>query len=243
MNIPDPKLLEKAESGDAEAQYEVGNIYYFGKGVPVDHEKANQWYRKAADKGHRYAERALPFEETFGRKVDRWSKKSRKNQVLYGIMITIITVLFVGAFISNLSKTGRRAKERAKLSEELNQNSGIPRAYPLSYYTQDTMFLRDKSPYRELFDKAYQGDAGSQLDLCLEYMRGTELSKDLIKAFAWLKLACIYKKERPLPEEFTKVENEIKGQLSPTDEKAASTLAYQINKEIEAKIAAEKTGK
>jgi hypothetical protein len=74
-------------------------------------------------------------------------------------------------------------------------------------------------------------------------MRGTELSKDPIKAFTWLKLACIYKKERPLPEEFTKAENEVKGQLSPSDEKEASRLAYEINSEIEAKIAAKKAGK
>jgi hypothetical protein len=172
--------------------------------------------------------------------------KTLKPLSSYKSIITILVIVVIiisAAFIDTPLSQARAARERAKKSEEANQMRIANRGKPVPYETQDIIFLSDNSPSRGLFDKAYQGDSDSQFELCLEYMRGTELSKDLIKAFAWLKLAFIYKKERPLPEEFTKVENEIKGQLSPTDEKAASTLAYQINKEIEAKIAAEKTGK
>lgn len=83
MNLPDPMLQERAEKGDAEAQYELGNVFYFGKGVPVDLAKANQWYRKAADSGHRYAEEALPFGETLFRKMVRGSKKSPVHLVVF----------------------------------------------------------------------------------------------------------------------------------------------------------------
>jgi hypothetical protein len=166
--------------------------------------------------------------------------KTLKPLSSYKSIITILVIVLImisAAFIDTPLSQARAARERANKSEETNQVRIANRGKPVPYETQDIIFLSDNSPSRGLFAKAYQGDADSQLGLCLEYMRGTELSKDPIKAFTWLKLACIYKKERPLPEEFTKAENEIKGQLSPSDEKAASTLAYQINKEIEAKKA------
>lgn len=46
MSISD--LRSAAERGDAEAQYELGNAYYYGKGVPQDYKEAQVWYGKAA---------------------------------------------------------------------------------------------------------------------------------------------------------------------------------------------------
>ena len=43
--------LQAAQSGDAEAQTYVGDIYERGLGVAPDHASAAQWYRKAADQG------------------------------------------------------------------------------------------------------------------------------------------------------------------------------------------------
>lgn len=137
----------------------------------------------------------------------------------------------------------RAAKERAKWNEEMNQtNARVPQQY-MSHHTSDTAFLLLSQPTLKLFEKSYEGNAESQFELCLEYMRGAELGKDPVKAFAWLKLSRIYKGSRPLPAEFTKTEIEIKTQLTPSDEKAASTLALEIYNEIEAKISAKKAGK
>ena len=36
-----------AERGDAKAPFFVGQIYFFGEGVPADHQEAAVWYRKA----------------------------------------------------------------------------------------------------------------------------------------------------------------------------------------------------
>jgi TPR repeat protein len=49
-------LQAKAEKGDAEAQFEVGNRYYSGEGVPQDDVEAVKWYRKAADQGYAAAQ-------------------------------------------------------------------------------------------------------------------------------------------------------------------------------------------
>lgn len=44
--------MQTAESGDAEAQTNVGEIYERGLGVPPNYEAAALWYQKAADKGY-----------------------------------------------------------------------------------------------------------------------------------------------------------------------------------------------
>ena len=54
---PPPKTIigdarERAESGDAEAQYKRGYDYMQGLGVPKDNLEAVTWFRKAADQGH-----------------------------------------------------------------------------------------------------------------------------------------------------------------------------------------------
>ena len=48
--------LASAESGDAEAQTVVGEIYEKGLGTKPDFAKAASWYRKAADQGHARAQ-------------------------------------------------------------------------------------------------------------------------------------------------------------------------------------------
>jgi hypothetical protein len=49
-------LKEKAASGDAEAQYELGEAYHFGKGVQQDDAQAVEWDRKAGLQGYVYAQ-------------------------------------------------------------------------------------------------------------------------------------------------------------------------------------------
>ena len=43
-------LLKKAELGDAEAQVNLGLMYYIGKEVPQNYQIAYQWLSKAAEK-------------------------------------------------------------------------------------------------------------------------------------------------------------------------------------------------
>ena len=46
-------LRQRAEGGVAEAQNNLGKIYYFAGGVKQDYyHEAAQWYRRAAEQGH-----------------------------------------------------------------------------------------------------------------------------------------------------------------------------------------------
>ena len=44
-------LFQKAEQGDADAQFTLGINYCLGKGVEEDYDEAAVWYRKAAEQG------------------------------------------------------------------------------------------------------------------------------------------------------------------------------------------------
>lgn len=50
---------EAAAQGDAEAQYDLGRLYFEGKGVPQDDAEAARWYRMAAEQGHAKAQNKL----------------------------------------------------------------------------------------------------------------------------------------------------------------------------------------
>lgn len=50
------KWRPAAIAGDADAQFNLGQAYKLGRGVPVDLPVAEEWYRKAALQGHQQAE-------------------------------------------------------------------------------------------------------------------------------------------------------------------------------------------
>ncbi len=47
-----------AVAGDADAQYNLGQAYRLGRGVPSDPQMAESWFKKAADQGHERARNA-----------------------------------------------------------------------------------------------------------------------------------------------------------------------------------------
>lgn len=58
---PIAELRTAAQAGDADAQYELAEVYRMGRGVTADPEAAIMWYRRAATKGHARASDELGF--------------------------------------------------------------------------------------------------------------------------------------------------------------------------------------
>ncbi len=48
-----------AEQGDASAQFNLGQMYRSGRGVPQDYNEAVRWYRRAAEQGQAEAQFGL----------------------------------------------------------------------------------------------------------------------------------------------------------------------------------------
>jgi TPR repeat protein len=89
---PISELAQHAESGDAQAQFELGRAYEDGKGVAQDDEQAVQLFRKSADQGNAQAQNALGVMYALGRGVQRdkeeavrWYKKAAKQGLAEGI--------------------------------------------------------------------------------------------------------------------------------------------------------------
>ena len=86
------ELSQRAESGDAKAQLELGRAYEDGKGVPQDDERAVEWFRKAANQGNAQAQNSLGVMYALGRGIQRdkeeavrWYKKAAKQGLAEGI--------------------------------------------------------------------------------------------------------------------------------------------------------------
>jgi TPR repeat protein len=43
------ELKAAAEKGDPQAQYELGDAYFYGRGVPKNYTEAERWYKKAQE--------------------------------------------------------------------------------------------------------------------------------------------------------------------------------------------------
>jgi len=63
------ELLAQGEEGHVEAQYQLGDAYYSGKGIKKNLQQAFYWHEKAAQQGHSKAQRTLGSMYELGRGV------------------------------------------------------------------------------------------------------------------------------------------------------------------------------
>lgn len=64
-------LYGKAESGDVEAQYELGWRHAVGSGFDMDDDEALKWVRMAAENGHRLAQNNMGARHMSGDGVEK----------------------------------------------------------------------------------------------------------------------------------------------------------------------------
>lgn len=63
MDEETKETIRKAKNGDADARYDLANMFEAGLGgLEVDEAKAREWYQKAAEVGHREARMRLALE-------------------------------------------------------------------------------------------------------------------------------------------------------------------------------------
>lgn len=59
FSVAFPLMLKEAGSGNSDAQYAVGYMYFYGQGIGIDYDESLKWIRKAAEQGNSKAFRAL----------------------------------------------------------------------------------------------------------------------------------------------------------------------------------------
>jgi len=86
---------EPAVAGDADAQFNMGQAYKLGRGVPMNLTEAEQWYARAAQQGHRQAEEnygLILFQNGKRAEAVQWLEKSAargeaRSQFVLGTML------------------------------------------------------------------------------------------------------------------------------------------------------------
>ncbi|MBD8530281.1 MULTISPECIES: tetratricopeptide repeat protein [unclassified Massilia] len=82
-----PLYATAAKAGNAEAQFRLGEMYWYGDGTAQDLQAANEWMAKAAAAGNQDARESLPILErrkTRGADIDYWMSAYRGEELRSG---------------------------------------------------------------------------------------------------------------------------------------------------------------
>ena len=135
------EIRRQAEQGDAIAQFNLGNMYFNGEGVPQDAPDAVRWYRLAAEQGHASAQFNLGVRYYEGLGVLR-------DSVLGHMWLNIAS--------ANGTEAGRDSRDRLEIRmtrDEIRRATELARACLASAY-------QNCEPSREISDRVEQGGGG-----------------------------------------------------------------------------------
>ena len=178
--------LQAAEAGDAEAQYKLGYVYYYGLRVDQDFEQAAEWFAKAAAQGYESPEflylYSLLFANGYGVEEDsdnamKLLKKAAdlgQAEAQYDLYVKYTYGIGVSPDM----------KEAQKYLEMAADQEYIPALYKLG---ETANMAGEYEKAVEWFEKAArQGDASAQYALGMMYMGGNGVEKDTQTAYYWL---------------------------------------------------------
>lgn len=174
-----------ADTGDARAQFYLGESYSTGRGVKLDYAEATQWYRQAAEQGHGEAQLKLGFNLIWGvgtpyrtfdsghtqQKIEaeKWFGRAREaadDALNHGNYEQAFRI-YMG--LAEWNPTLRDMKIVAYMSYNgLGVQRNLTRA--ADYWGR----------------AARRGDAGAQVNLGVVYTKGHGVQKDYVEAYAWL---------------------------------------------------------
>ena len=103
-----------AEQGDAWAQYNLGNMYYFGRGTAKDEAEAFRWYKKAAEQGDADAQYSLAKQYGLRRdfiKTHQWANIARFNGVNSSELIELLEKIMSQADIRTAENKAKKCLE------------------------------------------------------------------------------------------------------------------------------------
>ena len=176
------ELIEKAESGDSEAQYNLGRCYSFGSGTTKNQEEAFKWYMKSAEKGNSFGQGAVGACYAGGLGTGKnddmafeWMKRSAEQgntEAEYGL----------GVFYYN----GRGTKKDESEAKRWLQKAATS-GHLMAQSTLKQLAERPLQPYSdELLKKAQSGNAVAQFNIADCYFYGKGVPADKAQSIRWL---------------------------------------------------------
>ena len=180
-----------AESGSAEAQYNLGYMYDYGEGVPVDDVQAAHWYRRAAEQGHITAQFNLGVMYAFGEGVAKdayeaahWYREAAEQDHVgaqYELAYMYDEGLGIPLDDGQAIYWYRRAAEQGDPSAQLNLGYMYDAGEGVTVDYAEALYW-----YRQAAD---QGLALAQYNIGVMYRDGSGVALDYDEAIAWFELA------------------------------------------------------
>ena len=134
-----------AEQGNALAQYYLGEMYEFGKGVPQNFAAALKWYRKAANQGNAKAQKALGEIYSQGKGVPKDYVQAHKWLNLYASNLPLSLAQFrARAERDTLAErmTPAQIAKAQRLAQEWVENRTPWKDAPLVYPPPKALFAK-----------------------------------------------------------------------------------------------------
>jgi len=193
-------LRQKAEQGDAEAQFSLGLMYKNGRGVAQDDRQAVAWFQKGADQGYAEAQFSLGLMYKNGRGVaqdDRqvvaWFQKAASQG--HVLARHILDRIYKGS-LATPSKTNVQAvsipvqqKPAGQVQPQKPDTNPFVRFHTPLFVGQVQPQKPTPNPLEALRKRADQGNAQAQYNLGLMYANGRGVAKDDGQALAWYQKA------------------------------------------------------
>ena len=183
--------LIKAEQGDAAAQNDLGVMYFEGKDIEQDYEKAAEWFLKAAKQGNGNAQRYLGYmyyhgkgvEQNYEKAAEYWRKAAEQ-----GIAVAQFNLGYIYESGEGVPRDYAKAAEWYKKAAA----QGHKRAqYNLAtMYEEGEGVEQDYGKAAAWFEKAAeQGYVTAQGKLATMYDKGLGVPQDYGKAAKWYEKA------------------------------------------------------
>ncbi len=186
-------LLFAAEHGLTEAQFELGRLYFQGKGVPKNQQKAFELYSEAAWKGSASAQCCLGMMYEKG----QWIPQNYQKAFEWYDRAAKLGHAAAQCNLGCLYKNGQGVLQDYKMAVDWISKSA-EQGYADAQYqlgnialtgldSEEIRYVRNYKEACEWYRKAAeQGHAKAQYNLACRYQTGQGVSRDKQKAFEWL---------------------------------------------------------
>lgn len=185
------QLMAKAKTGDAKAQFELGEMYDFGEGIEHNPVEAIRWYREAANKGY------APAQTRIG--------------IAYGIGECVPKDYMESARWYRMAADRGDAEAQFYLGEYCEQGKGLPQnfveavqwyrksanlGYTFAQVRLGRMCEEGKGVIQDYADAmkwyrqaADRNDSNGQIAVALMYQGGYGVAQDHFQALSWFRKA------------------------------------------------------
>lgn len=181
-------LLKKAEAGEATAQYDLGEAYDAGKGVPKDAAKAFEWFQKAAAMGFANGQFKIGRAYEAGDGVPKDLAKAREWYGKAAAQGNVKAQVNLGGMYYLGEGEPKDVAKAIEWYEKAAGQGNSAAQYNLGLVYAESK--KDAAKAREWFEKAAAlGEAKAQDALGDIYIKGEGVPKDAPKAVEWYQKA------------------------------------------------------